>query len=552
MVIRRILGYTLLAFLTLVKLAAAQAAELTASVDRKELVLQEHVVLTLSLINSDMRLRAQGVSPNVDLSVLTKDFDIGTPHVENRYNIYRSQGRSTSELTVDLFPRHAGHLTIPAFRVNGLHLHTSPITIVAHPLPAGSLPEIFSKGGVSTQSVWQRQQVVAWLDVYHRIKLKSASVGEYIETEPMAIELMEHRDLPQSERKEKLGSVAYDVTRIAWAIFPKQSGTLTINLPDVWAVTEDGRKLRLPHQHQRVEVKALPDNVTADIPVGTPFLTQTPPSPAPRVNNVSTWTVTVRGPFSRFALPDTLPLAAMPAHIKVYSDHAQRKTETVTGGLTSVVQYTLSVLPQSGGTFKLPPIRIPYFDTKRGAMAVAEAAGATLIVPAAVAAPTPTVDKTTTGSVHQTATTGADKLLWWQLTTLLFAVLWIATMIRLWTRPRTAFPETVQAAPPVQEPPPPAIHHPLQAQLLAAFGSRTLEQGLDEWERHHGGDAQLRDTVRAVQHLCYGQDRDPDTGALARRVEQVAAKIRGCTSQQDNVVGDPWRPEAFTTSPVHK
>ncbi|MEJ2565976.1 MAG: BatD family protein [Gammaproteobacteria bacterium] len=548
----RILGYALLAALALFKLAAAQAAELSASVDRKELVLQEHVVLTLSLINSDTRLRAQGISPNVDLSELTKDFDIGTPHVENRYNIYRSQGRSTSELTVDLFPRHAGHLTIPVFSVDGLH--TSPITIVARPLPAGSLPEIFSKGGVSAQSVWQRQQVVAWLDVYHRIKLKTASVGEYIETEPMAIELMEHHDLPQSERKEKVGGIAYDVTRIAWAIFPKQSGTMTINLPDVWAVTGDGRKLRLPHQQQRVEVKTLPDNVTADIPVGTPLLTQTPPRPAPSVNKVSTWTVTVRGPFSRFALPDTLPLAAMPAHIKVSSDHAQRKTETVTGGLTSVVEYTLSALPQSGGTFKLPPIRIPYFDSKRGAMAVAEAEAVTLTVPAAAVAPTPHADKTT--AVHTTvrggATTGNDKLLWWQLTALLFAMMWIATMIRLWTRPRTTSPETVQTAPPVREPPPPAIHHPLQAQLLAAFGSRTLEQGLDEWEHRHGGDAQLRDTVRAVQRLCYGQERNPDTGALARRVEQAATKIRGRASQHDDVADDPWRPEAFTASPAHK
>jgi hypothetical protein len=509
-------------------------------------VMNEHVVLTLSLINSDERLRAEGVSPNVDLSVLTKEFDIGTPHVENRYNIYRGQGRSTSALNVDLFPRRAGRLTIPAFTVDGLS--TAPITIVAHPLPAGSLPEIFSKAGVSSQSVWQRQQVVTWLDVYHRIELKTASIGEYIETEPTAIELMEHQDLPQSERKETVGGVAYGVTRIAWALFPKQSGTLTIHLPDVWAVTADGRKLRLPHQQQRVEVKALPADVSADIAVGTPILTQTTPSPAPTINNISTWTVTVRGPFSRFALPDTLPLTTIPAHIKVYSDHGQRNTETVTAGLTSVVSYTLSALPQDSGTFKLPPLRIPYFDTARGAMAVAELPGAHFTVPGGAADTMAPSSRAAPAAATQEPATSDGNALPWQLATLLFAALWLISMILLWRRPRASLPKAANDVPAAREPPP-ATHHPLQAQLLAAFGSRTLEQGLNAWERHHGRDGQLRATVRAVQQICYGEGEDKDSSALSRAVGDAVAKIRAQSASGSPAGNDPWRPESFATHP---
>jgi hypothetical protein len=422
---------------------------------------------------------------------------------------------------------------------------------VAHPLPAGSLPEIFSKAGVSSQSVWQRQQVVAWLDVYHRIELKTASIGEYIETEPMAIELMEHQDLPQSERKETVRGVAYGVTRIAWALFPKQSGTLTIHLPDVWAVTADGRKLRLPHQQQRVEVKALPAEVSADIAVGTPILTQTTPNPAPTVNNISTWTVTVRGPFSRFALPDTLPLAAMPAHIKVYSDHGQRNTETVTAGLTSVVSYTLSALPQDGGTFQLPPLSIPYFDTARGALAVTELPGMRFTVPGG-AADTAAPSNRTAPAATQGPATGGGNALPWQLATLLFAALWLASMILLWRRPRARLPEAANDAPAVRQPPPSAIHHPLQAQLLAAFGRRTLEQGLNAWERHHGRDEQLRATVRAVQRLCYGNGADTDSAALSRAVEDAIAKIRAQPAGGSPTGNDPWRPESFAASPAHK
>ena len=532
--------------LMLWSLASAQAAELTAEVDRKEVALHEHVVLTISLINSDTRLRAQGVSPNVDLSILTKDFDIGTPHVENNYNIFRGRGRSTSKLSVDLFPRRAGRFTIPTFSVDGLS--TKPITVEARGLPPGAIPEIFSRAGVSKDTVWQRQQFVAWLDVYHRVQLKTASIGEYISTEPLAIELMEHRDLPQSERKETVKGVDYDVTRIAWAIFPKQSGALTVYLPDVWIVTADGRKLRLPHQQRQVKVKTLPAEVTADIAVGKPSLTRTTPVPAPSVNNISTWTVTLRGPFSRFALPDILPMPPLPPGIKIYGDHAQRDSETLTSGLTSVLSYTLSALPQNGGTFDLPPLRIPYFDTERGVMDVVEAPEPRLVVSAADTTVTPTAATADKAAMPPDKTPDKASSTW-QIATLVFAALWVATLIMLWRRPRPRTPMAENSAPPRREPPPPANHHPLQDRLLAAFNSRTLEQGLNAWEAQHGSHRGLRDTVRAVQQLRYGQGRDGDSAALERAVEEAIAIIRTVAPHTAAAANDPWRPEAFAVTP---
>jgi hypothetical protein len=533
--------------LSLLNLTAAHSAELTASVDRKDVVMNEHVVLTLSLINSDERLRAEGVSPNVDLSVLTKDFDLGTPHVENSFNIYRGRGRSTSALSVDLFPRRDGRLTIPAFSVDGLS--TAPITITARKLPPGSVPEIFNRTGVSKQTVWQREQLVAWLDVYHRVQLKTASIGEYISTEPMAIELMEHRDLPQSERKETVKGVSYDVTRIAWAIFPKQSGELSVYLPDVWIVTADGRKLHLPHEQQRVTVKALPADVTADIAVGKPMLTQSALSPAPSVNNISTWTLTVRGPFSHFSLPDVLPLPPLPQGIKVYGDRAQRDTETATAGMITVTSYTLSALPQHGGSFDLPPLRVPYFDTERGVMDVVESPGPRLVVPAASVAPAPAATADAAKTPEQRPSQSGNPSFTWQVATAVFALLWLATMILLWKRPRPQTPTEKSNAPPARPTIPAVNHHPLQAQLLAAFGSRTLEQGLSAWEAQRGSDAALRDTVRAVQQLCYGQGKDKDSAALQRAVNEAIARIRSAAPHTAAAANDPWRPETFAVTP---
>lgn len=526
--------------------AAAHAAEFSAAVDRSTSVLNEPVVLTLSLVNSETRLRAEGVSPNVDLSVLAKDFDVGVPQVSNRYNINLGRGRSTSELTVELFPRRAGTFTIPAFRVDDLT--TKPIRLSVRDLPAGSLPEVFSRGGVNKRNVWQREQFVAWLDVYHRIALKSASVGEYIDTEPLRIELMEHRELPQSEREETVQGTPYQVTRIAWAIFPKDSGELRIVLPDVWLVAADGRKLRLPHQPEKVTVRALPAAVTDDIAVGAPQLSQTAPSPAPAVNQLSTWTVTVSGPFSRFALPDMLPLPPAPARVKLYADRAARSSDVKGDGVTTVVAYSLSALPEQGGRYDLPRVRIPYFDTERGEMAVAESPGPVLDVPGgtAFAAPAPAAQKPEPpAAVQQSAVAGGGEAGLWQMSSALFAMLWLATLT-LWWRSRTrSTPQQLKPAPVSQAPL--QNLHPLQARLLNALGGRSLELGLREWEAKHGVDPEVRAAVRGVQNLLYGPRKTADQAALSAQVAAAIDKIRGTAPKFDtSAAGDPWRPEAFS------
>lgn len=524
--------------------ATAQAAELNAAVDRDVVGPNEHVMLTITLINSDTRLRAEGISPNIDLSVLTRDFDLGTPQVENRYNIYRGRGRSTSSLSVDLFPHHEGRFVIPAFSVDGLN--TAPIAITARKLPPGTAPEVFSRAGVNTTRPWQREQLVAWLDVYRRVQLKTASMGEYLRTEPVAIELMEFRELPQSERKETVNGVPYDVTRIAWAIYPKQTGTLTLYLPDTWIVTADDRKLRLPHQQLAVTVRALPAEITADIAVGKPEISQTPPAPAPAVNTLSTWTVTVRGPYSRFALPDILPLPPVTG-MKFYSDHGLRDVQTSDNAVTTIVNYTLSALPQHGGTFALPPLRIPYFDTKRGVLDVAEQAGLNFAVPnnpATASAPENVIPDTTS---LETRNPQPKTFSVWQLTTLLLAILWIITLTFLWRRPRPRQANTRREASISHPASEPISQHPLQAQLLTAFGSRTLEQGLRDWESRYGVDQSLRDTVRAVQRLCYGRDRNVENDELRVAVTQSVTRIRNVSPTQP-AANDPWRPESFAVT----
>jgi len=205
----------------------------------------------------------------------------------------------------------------------------------------------------------------------------------------------------------------------------------------------------------------------------------------------------------------------------------------------------LSVLPQGGGTFNLPPLRIPYFDTERGVMDVAESPGPRLVVPAASAA---TMATDAAKTPEQIPNPAGNPSLTWQITTAVFALSWIITLILLWKRRRPKILAVQNNTPPTRPTIPMTNPHPLQTQLLAAFGSRTLEQGLNVWEARRGGDAAMRNTVRAVQQLCYGQGCGADGDALRRAVAMAVTRIRATSPDTAPATGDPWRPDAFSAT----
>jgi len=530
---RIILFITSLLFSTMLS-----AAMLTATVDKKEILTGEHVLLTLSLVNSDTRLRAEGISPNVDLTLLTKDFELGVPREDHRFNIFRNRGRSTSELKVELFPKQAGKFVIPSFMVDGIS--SEPIHIQVHKGTVETTPQVFTRNGVSKNSGWQREQFIAYLDLYHRIELKSAKLGGEIDTEPTQLEL--HK-LTQSERKEQVTGITYNVVRTAWAITPLLSQSYKIYLPDIWIETSDDRKIRLPFNEQDIDVRPLPDNVPPLTMIGKPVLSQTAFTESAHVNRVSPWTITIRAPASPASFPEELPSLNMPDNIKMYSDATERTIDQESDPITGVANYHVYLIPLSAGEFTLPQIRIPYFDPERGAMDVAVLDGQTFSVEPALqsTAPTPILTDLPTSIQQSTATSGAQgSAFTWQIISIVLAVLWLITLGLWWDMyHRSKNVTTVQKPKPAQ-----AGQHPLQTVLLEALESRTLEEGLNRWEQVHGQDPDIHNTVRAVQKFCYGGDKSIQENETREAVKKAIRKIHAASATI--TPPDSWSPRSFT------
>lgn len=518
----------------------AASGSFTAAVDRKELYQNEHVILTLSLTNSDTRLRAEGVSPIVDLTVLTDQFELGVPRTDFRFNIAREERRSTSELTVELFPRRSGRLTIPAFAVDGLR--TKPIALQVLALPADARPEVFARSGVAKRTLHVGEQTLLYLDLYYRTNLKQAELGGALETEPLQIEV---HALPNVERSERIDGLDYNVTRSAWAVSPQSEAPVILHLPALWIETRAGKQWRLPAQEQRLTVQALPADLQPGTLAARPQLTQSAFGPA-TAGHIVPWQITVQAAVGLNTLPEQLPLAPATNEFKLYFDPPERRLEIqADGGVASIAVYKGYLMPLAAGTFAVPVLELPYYDAERGTMERVTLPSQTLQVAAGeqpteeLSAPAPAdTSPAPTQSVVENKTSA---LVGWQIAAAAFLLAWLITLSLWWLQSASR-----RIRPRKNEITAITTHsHPLKQKLLAALGNaRTLEQGLREWERHYGVDEEVRVAVLAVQRLCYQPATASDEARTREIVKQAIVDMRK-RRPMENDAPDLWSPQTF-------
>ena len=521
---------------------SAWAAEFTASVDRKQLHINEPLLFNLSLSNSDTRLRAEGVDANVDLSRLGKDFNLGRPEASSNYNIYLGQGRSTSEIKVELFPKRSGKLIIPSFEIDGVKTETISIDVLKK--SASIAEEVFVRSGANLNSAWVGQQVVAWLDLYHRVELETASLGSNLESEPMQIELLPNWKMPQQSRTESHQGFDYEVERMTWSVFPNQAGPFTVQLPDIWVATKTGNKLRLPHQRLNFEVKALPPELPADIIIGKPELTAEPLPTNFKQHELTAWTLTLKAPVAVTTLPKLLPGIVLPEGLKLYPDPARYHTQQTSNGIIDAADYTLSIMPLQAGEFELPVIRVPYFDPDTGKAALVELPTQKINVTASAIPQPKTIIDSNTASAIETATQSRPEWLW-QFATAIMTLLWLTTLLKLWRKQNTQASRTKPVA--IASVKPKDTRHPLQQKLLQAMNSQTLEQGLQQWTAHQSDDTTVPEAVRALQRFCYGGENELEP-ELQDKVEQAITRIRQTPFKAAADETKPWLAESFYQS----
>lgn len=418
----------------LLLLAGRAHAALDASVDRQQVAMGDTLRLVI-VATDDEDLNS------IDLGPVQQDFDILQRSSSSSMSIVNGQRSQTRQLVLDITPRREGTLRIPPLSNGSASTRALTVSVGAAPELPGGDQQVLFEAEVDKPSVYVQGQVLLTLRVQQAINLDARSISE-LEVDNAFVKPLEQKSFQRT-----VGGRPWLVHEIRYAIFPEQSGTLEIPTQTFSARESlprrslfdrgQGKLIRRSTEPLRIEVLPRPENY----PGGATWLPardlqieeqwSTPPEQL-RAGQSTTRTVRITGTGLQGAqLPPTL-FPSSPG-LKYYPDQPQITETEISSGLVGQRVDSAALVPTQGGDYRIPEIRIRWWDTESGELREAFLPARDIHVAPAeftgTAPPaTPEVAATAPSAAPAPAATNATELWWWRGIAVLSAAGWLATL----------------------------------------------------------------------------------------------------------------------------
>ena len=425
---------------------------ITASVDRDRVALGDTVRLTI-IATENEKLK------DADLRDLTENFEIIGRSTNNSTSIVNGRMSQTRKVIIDLMPRRAGSLYVPSIRMGqnstqSIRIQVSP----ASAAPTGEQTVVF-EAEVDKDSVYVQGQVILTLRIQQSINLDGGNISE------LKLDNAFVKPLEQHSFQRNIDGRPWRVNEVRYAIFPEKSGTLEIpaqvfsgrasrGRQSVFDLGGGGQLLRRNSQPISINVLPKPSSFTADTWLPTQSLTlQETWSSEPnelRVGESATRTITIVGEGLQGAqLP---PILFTPIDgLKYYPDQPTIEDQELTDGLVGIRQDSAAVVPVRSGTYQIPEIRIPWWNTQTEQLEYAvlpereinvAAAEITDLTTEPVLPATP-IDIAATPLTNPTRHWLGGPI--WPIVTAISTLGWILTLLYLWRVRRSTAPNKPHA-----------------------------------------------------------------------------------------------------------
>jgi hypothetical protein len=516
---------------------SAQAAVI-ASIDRPDVELNESFTLKITVDT------AIDVEP--DASALEEDFYVGTRSQLSNTTIVNGQISRSRTWTYVLMARREGNLVIPPVRIGAEQSEPVPITVTPPSTTVPGEADIFVTTEVDQEESFVQAQVLYRVKVYRAVATRQPRLSEPSIT---GVEVLVESAGEERSYESILNGKAYNVVERVYALFPQESGTVSIAPARFEArVLRNGRitgRKIFESGQIDVEVKPIPPP-PADFPDAVWF-------PARSVTLSEDWsrepgslpagepitrhvTVTAVGQLST-QIPVIEPAAS--DNIKVYPDKPEFRDTAGPDGIRAARRDQYAIIGVAAGDVALPAVELPWWDIDAGEWQVATLPGANLsILPSATTVVQPPAPPA--GEEEADAGPATDVQLvyvdFWRFVSAGLGGVWLLTIIAWWWSRRPA-ERTPQA------PAPPPVHKQ-QARLLKAARKAALAGDADnvksallEWGRLEWPDdaprslgelasrvgIPLSSQLQAFCSATYGPDREPwDGEALAKSLRSVS------------------------------
>jgi hypothetical protein len=495
-------------------------AAVTASVDRADVEINESFTLKVH-VDTD-------VDTEPDASALDEDFYVGQRSQLSNTTIVNGQISRSRTWTYVLMPKRDGDLVIPPIIVG--NEQSKPIHIVVAP-QSKALPgeaDIFVSTEVDHAESFVQAQVLYTVKVYRAVPTRQPRLSE-----PTfgGVEVLIELAGEERSYESILNGKSYNVVERVYALFPQESGELTISPARFEArVLRDGRitgRKIFESEAQTVVINPIPPPPAdfpdaAWLPAKSLELSEewsrepeSLPAGEPITRHV---TITALGQLST-----QIPLIdpATPDSVKMYPDKPELRVSAEPGGIRATRKDQYAMIGVTPGTIELPELELPWWSIDKGEWQVASLPSRTLtIMPSGDAAvPLPVEPIVELPFDRETVT--VENSYWRRVSEALIA-LWVLTVAAWWWSRR---PEKKP-----KEPEPPPIYKQ-QARFLKAARKAALAED----------DSTVKAALLSWGRLQWPEDAPRSIGDLATRVsDPLKTELNTLCSSTYGPNGKSW------------
>ena len=514
----------------LASFSTAQAA-VTARVDRNTIDLNESFMLEI-VVDTEIDLEP-------DISTLHEDFYVGQSSQLSNTMIINGEISRSRTWSYQLMAKRTGELEIPPVTVGSER--SEPLRIsVRQPTnaPPGEA-DVFITSEVDYPESYVQAQVLYRIKVYRAVPTRQPALRD---PEFGGAEVLIEGAGEERSYDALLNGRTYNVVERVYAIFPQESGEVTISPARFEArVLRDGRitgrKVFQSDAHT-ISVLSIPEP-PADFPDAAWL-------PAKDLQLLDNWSrqpddLKAGEPITRVItisalgqLETQIPAIDPPtvSGVNVYPDRPELARKIEPGGIRGVRKDQYAIIGVEAGVMTLPPLRLPWWDVDAGEWKVAELPERSVsILPtrdAPVVESAPAV--TTPAEEPEAPAEDPETSGLWRVVAQVVGALWLLTLGAWWltSRPRRE----------PREPAPPPLHKQ-QARHLKAARKAALS----------GDGAGVRQAMLEWGRLQWPDDVPRSIGALSRRVSApLADELMRLSRAAYGPSGEGWDGDALAKS----
>ncbi|CAA9890407.1 Oxygen tolerance protein BatD [Candidatus Methylobacter favarea] len=505
----------------------AWAAEIQVSVDRNPVSIDESFQIIFTA--------AESPDDDPDFSPLEQDFDILSQSQSSNSSWINGKSSKTIQWTLTVMAKQAGDLIIPAVKFGDDITRPLPLLVKSGNAAGKTIntdADLFLEVEATPEDPYVQSQVLYTMRLYRKVDISQASLDE-----PELAEAVIEKLGEDSNYNTQINGVGYLVTERKYAVFPQKSGQITIKPLVLTAEVVTGNRLGfngLFNSQVTMTRKISSKAITLTVKPVPSFFTGPHWLPAEQMVLKEQWSGDIKKMKVGEPLTRTLTLLAngttvgqLPElnnaktddKLKTYPDQPVLKEQKKPDGLLAFREEKIALIPSRAGSYTLPAIKVPWFNTQSRKMEVASIPETVITANSAAGSQTavkpPAVTTVKPQKIESTQTTQPQKNNFWIWASAFLASGWLATLMYFLAGHRAKKPvmENNEVDKSLKD----SIKQLKKActdNNAAAAKDALIEWGQQKFKAASLGaiaafcDARLRDEILQLNQLLYGREAE--------------------------------------------